>query len=48
MASQAHHLDEGPLLDEQFTLDLTAWLESPSVHQLVGPIGEVRGGDSGP
>ncbi len=48
MASKAHHLDEGPLLDAQFTLDLTAWLESPSVHQLVGPIGEVRGGDSGP
>ena len=38
MASQAHHLDEGPLLDEQFTIDLTAWLESPSVRQLVGPI----------
>ncbi len=47
MASQAHHLDEGPLLDAQFTLDLTAWLESPSVHQLVGPIGEVRGEDLG-
>jgi LmbE family N-acetylglucosaminyl deacetylase len=43
MASEAHHLDEGPLLDEQFNLDLTAWMEAPSVHQLVGPIREVRG-----
>jgi LmbE family N-acetylglucosaminyl deacetylase len=43
MASAAHHLDEGPLLDEQFNLDLTAWMEAPSVHQLVGPIREVRG-----
>jgi hypothetical protein len=45
MASQAHHLDEGPLHDGQFGLDLTAWVESPSVHQLVGPIREV--GDEG-
>jgi len=42
MASQAHHLDEGPLPEFQFGLDLTAWLESPSVHQVVGPIREVR------
>jgi LmbE family N-acetylglucosaminyl deacetylase len=41
MASQAHHLDEGPLHEGQFGLDLTAWVESPSVHQLVGPIREV-------
>ena len=27
MASQPHHLDEGPLPDEQFTIDLTAWLD---------------------
>ncbi len=47
MASQAHQLDEGPLLDEQFTIDLTAWLEAPSVRQLVGPIGEVHGQDLG-
>jgi hypothetical protein len=42
MASEAHQLDAGPLPDEQFHLDLTAWLESPSVHQLVGPIREVH------
>jgi LmbE family N-acetylglucosaminyl deacetylase len=42
MASQAHHLDEGPLLDEQFTVDLTAWLDAPSVRQLVGPVGELH------
>jgi LmbE family N-acetylglucosaminyl deacetylase len=41
MASGAHHLDEGPLPEEQFDRDLTAWLEAPSVHQLVGPIREV-------
>jgi LmbE family N-acetylglucosaminyl deacetylase len=45
MASQAHELDEGPLPEVQFGLDLTAWVESPSVHQLVGPIREVHGGD---
>ena len=45
MASQAHHLDEGPLLDEQFTIDLTAWLDAPSVRQLVGPIGEMHAED---
>jgi LmbE family N-acetylglucosaminyl deacetylase len=44
MASIAHELDDGPLSDDQFTLDLTAWVESPSVHQLVGPIAEVVGG----
>jgi LmbE family N-acetylglucosaminyl deacetylase len=47
MASRAHHLDEGPLPDEQFTLDLTAWVESPSVHGLVDPIPEVRREDGG-
>ena len=47
MASQAHHLDEGPLPEVQFGLDLTAWVESPSVHQVVGPIREVRGEDGG-
>ena len=47
MASEAHHLDEGPLADVQFGLDLTAWLESPSVHQVVGPIREVHGEGGG-
>ena len=43
MAAEAHHLDEGPLSDVQFDVDLSAWVESPSVHQLVGPIREVGG-----
>jgi LmbE family N-acetylglucosaminyl deacetylase len=41
MASAAHGLDEGPLPDARFDVDLTSWVESPSVHQLVGPIAEV-------
>ena len=45
MASEAHHLDEGPLPDERFNVDLTAWMAAPSVHQLVGPIREVHGDD---
>jgi hypothetical protein len=47
MASDPHQLDAGPLHDEQFGLDLTAWLESPSVHQIVGPIREVHDRDAG-
>jgi LmbE family N-acetylglucosaminyl deacetylase len=47
MASEPHHLDQGPLRDEQFNVDLTAWMDAPSVHQLVGPIREVRGGSEG-
>ena len=37
MAAGAHHLDEGPLPEELFGLDLTAWVESPSVHQTRRP-----------
>jgi LmbE family N-acetylglucosaminyl deacetylase len=44
MASRGHQLDEGPLPDVRFDKDLTAWVESPSVHQLVGPISEVHVG----
>jgi LmbE family N-acetylglucosaminyl deacetylase len=47
MASEAHHLDQGPLLDERFNVDLTAWMDAPSVHQLVGPIREVHGDAGG-
>jgi LmbE family N-acetylglucosaminyl deacetylase len=47
MAAEAHHLDEGPLSDVQFDVDLSAWVESPSVHQLVGPIREVGGQEHG-
>jgi LmbE family N-acetylglucosaminyl deacetylase len=42
MASEAHHLDEGPASDADFDLDLSAWLEGPSVHELVGRIREVH------
>lgn len=41
MASDGHHLDEGPLPDVGFEMDLTAWVEAPSVRQVVGAIREV-------
>jgi LmbE family N-acetylglucosaminyl deacetylase len=43
MASEPHLLDEGPSREAQYDLDLTPWLDSPSVHQLVGWIREVEG-----
>jgi LmbE family N-acetylglucosaminyl deacetylase len=46
MASEAHHLDDGPVRDARADVDLTAWIESPSVHQLVGAIREVAGDDA--
>jgi hypothetical protein len=42
MASEAHQLDDGPLPEVKFNLDLTPWIEAPSVRQLVGAIREVR------
>jgi LmbE family N-acetylglucosaminyl deacetylase len=42
MASEAHMLDEGPFPDLEFDVDLTPWLNSPSVHELVGHIREVH------
>ncbi len=42
MASEAHTLDEGPFPDGGFDVDLTPWLDGPSVHELVGYIREVR------
>lgn len=44
MASAPHRLDEGPEPGDAYGLDLTAWLDSPSMHELVGPIPEVREG----
>jgi LmbE family N-acetylglucosaminyl deacetylase len=41
MASGAHQLDEGSS-EAAFTVDLTAWVTSPSAHDLIGPIGEVH------
>ena len=43
MASGPHTLDDGPFPDSAFTLDLTGWLDSPSVHEIVGYIREVHG-----
>jgi LmbE family N-acetylglucosaminyl deacetylase len=48
LASEGHHLDEGPLEATRFDVDLTAWLESPSMHDVVGPIREVHGGAGSP
>ncbi len=36
MASEPHHLDQGPEPTTMYDVDLTPWLESPSVHELVG------------
>lgn len=47
MASEPHQLDEGPFPDSRFDFNLTAWLESPSVHQLVGPIPEIEAPEGG-
>jgi LmbE family N-acetylglucosaminyl deacetylase len=43
MASEPHSLDQGPEPSALYDLDLTPWLDSPSVHELVGYIREVRG-----
>jgi LmbE family N-acetylglucosaminyl deacetylase len=42
MASEPHSLDQGPEPSALYGQDLTPWLESPSVHELVGHIREVR------
>lgn len=42
MASQPHYLDQGPEPSAMYHHDLTPWLDSPSVHELVGYIREVR------
>jgi hypothetical protein len=41
MAAEAHKLDEGPLPEERFAMDLTAWIESPSASRLVASDREV-------
>ena len=41
MASEPHLLDEGPSADTRFDIDLSPWIESPSVHEHVGRIREV-------
>jgi len=43
MACQGRQLDEGPSPQMLFDQDLSAWLESPSAHELVGWIREVEG-----
>ena len=42
MASEPHFLDQGPEPSALYGRDLTPWLESPSVHEMVGYIQEVR------
>ena len=42
MASEPHHLDQGPEPAASYQVDLTPWLDSPTVHELVGHIREVR------
>ena len=42
MASEPHHLDEGPEPTALYDVDLTPWLDSPTVHEMVGYIREVR------
>jgi LmbE family N-acetylglucosaminyl deacetylase len=44
IASEPHQLDEGPAPESEFDLDLSPWIESPSVHELVGRIREVQEG----
>ncbi|HUC04872.1 MAG TPA: PIG-L family deacetylase [Acidimicrobiales bacterium] len=46
MASQAHLLDDGPSPESSFTLDLSAWVEAPSMHQVCGWIREVAAEDA--
>ena len=41
-ASEPHNLDEGPEPTDAYDLDLTPWLDAPSVHEMVGYIREVH------
>jgi len=45
-ASEPHSLDEGPEPNEAYDVDLTPWLDAPSMHELVGYIREVRDGET--
>ena len=42
MASEPHSLDQGPEPSALYDVDLTPWLDSPTAHELVGYIREVR------
>jgi LmbE family N-acetylglucosaminyl deacetylase len=42
MASEPHHLDQGPEPAASYHVDLTPWLDAPTVHEVVGYIREVR------
>jgi hypothetical protein len=42
MASEAHLLDQGPEPSALYDVDLTAWLDSPTAHEMVGYIREVQ------
>ena len=43
MASEPHMLDEGPAPSAWYDVDLTPWLDSPSVREIVDHVREVRG-----
>ena len=45
MASEPHHLDQGPEPPDRYDVDLTPWLDAPTAHELVGYIREVREGE---
>ena len=42
MASEPHMLDEGPAPSAWYDVDLTPWLDSPSVREIVDHVREVR------
>jgi LmbE family N-acetylglucosaminyl deacetylase len=42
MAAEPHSLDQGPEPSALYDVDLTPWLDSPTVHEMVGYIREVR------
>ena len=48
MASEPHHLDQGPEPPDRYDVDLTPWLDAPTAHELVGYIREVRDEVAGP
>jgi LmbE family N-acetylglucosaminyl deacetylase len=47
MASEPHMLDEGPAPSAWYDVDLTPWLDSPSVREMVDFVREVRTADDG-
>jgi hypothetical protein len=42
MASEPHMLDEGPAPSARYDVDLTPWIDSPSVRERIDYVREVR------